>query len=58
MVCRSRAATGLERGWKNWSEGGMPGLRQGSLDRHAAVELEKKDGGDVAENLGILRPLL
>ena len=35
---------GLERSWQNRPEGGVSGLHQGSLDRHAAAQSEKKDG--------------
>ena len=55
MAGRSGARTGLERSWENRSEGGVPGLHQGSLDRHAALELAKKDGRGRAQNLALIR---
>ena len=46
---------GWRRSWEKRSEGGVSGIHQGSLDRHAALELAKKDGRGGAQNLALIR---
>jgi hypothetical protein len=45
MAGRTGESTGLEGRGASRPQGGMPSLYQGSVDRHAAVEFEKEDGG-------------
>src|SRR5262249_27012064 len=41
LVCRSEKPTWMERCRQGWSQGGLPRLCQGSVDRHDATQLAK-----------------